>query len=211
MANTITVVDYGAGNIGSVLNIYKRIGVNAVRGKNPADIDAATHLLLPGVGAFSHCMDALKDSGLISSLSHAALTRRVPLLGICVGFQMLFSGSEEGATPGLGWLDGNVVRFDKRRLGPQDKIPHMGWQDISVQMPHPLFAGFNDARFYFVHSYHVAPQAGTQTLATCHYGYDFCCAAGKENIMGVQFHPEKSHRFGMTLLKNFAAFPGGPQ
>lgn len=209
MGNTVTVVDYGAGNIGSVMNMYKRIGVAAVRGRTAQDIASADRLLLPGVGAFDHCIAALKDSGLTESLTHAALTRRIPVLGICVGFQMLFSGSEEGSLPGLGWLDGKVVRFDEQRLGSHDKIPHMGWEEITLQAPHPLLTGFEKPRFYFVHSYHAVLLAGTTSIATCHYGYDFCCAASKDNIAGVQFHPEKSHRFGMTLLRNFAAIPVG--
>lgn len=203
MGNQVTIVDYGAGNIGSVINMFKRIGVNAVRGQSARDIEMAERLLLPGVGAFDHCMGSLNASELLPSLNDAVLKRRIPLLGICVGFQMLFSGSDEGTLPGLGWLPGKVVKFDRQKLGARDKVPHMGWQEITLQTPHPLFAGLEQSRFYFVHSYHAVSDA---SLATCHYGYDFCCAASAGNIAGVQFHPEKSHRFGMALLKNFAGF-----
>lgn len=199
----VTVVDYGAGNVGSVMNMLKKIGVPALRAQEAAQLKAAKRLILPGVGAFDHCMQKLADSGLRPALEEAALKQKTPLLGICVGFQMMYAGSEEGTQPGLGWLSGKVVRFDASKLKADQKVPHMGWDRISA-LAHPLFFSPDEPRFYFVHSYHAQPDDPTCTIATCNYGYEFTCAAQKENILGVQFHPEKSHRFGMQLLRNFA-------
>ena len=200
---TVTVVDYGAGNVGSVMNMLKKIGVPAVRATTVEQLEDAQRLLLPGVGAFDHCMEMLDMSGLRPALCDAALVQKKPVLGICVGFQMMYEGSEEGEKPGLGWLDGQVVHFDRARLSPQQKVPHMGWDNINT-VAHPLFFSPDEPRYYFVHSYHVQPVDAKSVIATCDYGYEFCCAAHKENIIGVQFHPEKSHRFGMQLLRNFA-------
>jgi imidazole glycerol-phosphate synthase subunit HisH len=206
MQSSVAIIDYGAGNIGSVLNIFKKIGVSAIAAKRAEDIVSASHLLLPGVGAFDHCMRELRESPLLAPLAKAVLEDKKPFLGICVGFQMLFSGSEEGTLPGLGWLSGKVVKFDKNRLPPSCKIPHMGWSDV-VTTPHPLWQDFEQPRFYFVHSYHPLLEHAAQAIARCHYGYDFCCGAANGNITGVQFHPEKSHRYGMRLLANFARAP----
>jgi imidazole glycerol-phosphate synthase subunit HisH len=203
MQSSVAVIDYGAGNIGSVLNIFKKIGVSAFPARTEEELASATHLLLPGVGAFDHCMSELTKSSVLEPFTHAVRVGKKPLLGICVGFQMLFSGSEEGKLPGLGWLEGKVVRFDASRLSPKQKIPHMGWGDIDTA-PHPLWKNFDGQRFYFVHSYHPVISGDTRVIATSHYGYDFCCGAAKDNIAGVQFHPEKSHRYGMQLLNNFA-------
>src|SRR5262249_35468265 len=137
-----------------------------------------------------------------------ALTRafemKKPMLGICVGFQMLFERSEEGNKPGLGWVRGEVVRFDTTRLTAKQKIPHMGWSDVSAAKDCILFKKMENPRFYFVHSFHPQPKNAAETVGICDYGYAFCCAVKKDNLIGVQFHPEKSHRFGMQLLKNFS-------
>ncbi|MDX1975793.1 MAG: imidazole glycerol phosphate synthase subunit HisH [Rickettsiales bacterium] len=204
MQVNIAIIDYGAGNIGSVLNMYKKVGLKASAARMPDDITAATHVILPGVGAYDYCAKQLMASNLLSAFKQAALEDKKPVLGICVGFQLLFSRSEEGGYPGLAWLKGKVVKFDSDKLSSTQKVPHMGWESISHQ-GHPLFAGMNDPRFYFVHSYHAQPEQAQDSIATCDYGYRFCAAAAQGNIMGVQFHPEKSHRFGMALLKNFAA------
>ena len=202
----IAVVDYGAGNIGSVLNLFSKIGARAVRASTPEQLLAAPRLLLPGVGAFDHCMKALSGSSLVPALNDAVRHRQTPFLGICVGFQMLFAGSDEGTLPGLNWLPGRVVAFDRSKLLAHHKIPHMGWNNIHFAKSHPLFASLDPARFYFVHSYHAVLDQTDDAIAYAQYGYDFCCAAGRDNIVGVQFHPEKSHRFGMQLFKNFLAW-----
>lgn len=204
ISETVTVVDYGAGNVGSVMNMLKKIGVLAIRAQCPEQILSATRLLLPGVGAFDHCMRLLEQSGLKPALEEMVLDKKIPVLGICVGFQMMFSRSEEGALAGLGWMQGEVIGFDRTKLSSLHKIPHMGWDVVQPIHPHALFSGMENPRYYFVHSYHAFLVQPENMLATCNYGYDFCCAAQQSNIIGVQFHPEKSHRYGMQLLKNFA-------
>lgn len=186
--------------------MLKKIGVNAKRGQSAADIAAAKKLILPGVGAFDHCMEKLQKSGLRPALEQAAHTAHIPVLGICVGFQMLFQRSQEGTLAGLGWIDGEVIRFDSAKLGAHHKIPHMGWSEIRYTARQPLFMDMDKPRFYFVHSYHAIANRPEDSIATCHYGYDFCSAVRKDNMVGVQFHPEKSHRYGMQLLRNFVAW-----
>lgn len=199
----ITIVDYGVGNIEAILNMLEYIGEEAIATGAPEDVAAASKLVLPGVGAFDSCMGNLRQRGLVEPLTHAARQRKVPLLGICVGMQMLAVDSEEGAKPGLGWIDGSVVR-----IRPQDatlKVPHVGWAEIHPTGTGALFPRSQaPERFYFVHSYHFASRTPDAIAATAHYGTDLCVAVSQDNIHGVQFHPEKSHRFGMRLLKSFA-------
>lgn len=201
--NSVAVIDYGAGNVGSVLNMLKKVSVPAVRAQTAEDVAAAQRLILPGVGAFDYCMENFERSPLFAAVKDAAAMQK-PLLGICVGFQMLFTRSEEGKRPGLGWIEGEVVRFDASRMNARQKIPHMGWSDVIAEKPAPLFAGMKTPRFYFVHSFHPVPKNPADSIATAEYGYRFCCGVRKGNIMGVQFHPEKSHRFGMQLFRNFS-------
>lgn len=202
---SIAIVDYGAGNIGSVLNMLKKIGVSARRAATPEAIASAERLILPGVGAFDHCMGSFEASGLKQALEDVAFQAKKPVLGICVGMQMMLEGSAEGQRPGLGWIKGRVVRFALN--DPSLKIPHMGWSDVTPAIPHPLFDGFDgDARFYFVHSYHPACADKGNVMARADYGMPFECAITNGNIAGVQFHPEKSHRYGMRLLKNFSTW-----
>lgn len=205
----LAVIDYGAGNIGSVLNMLKKIGVPAVRAKTEADLDAATHLILPGVGSFDYCVQSFNASGMRPAIEQKMRDAHTPLLGICVGFQMLFEGSAEGQEAGLGWLPGQVVKFDQSRMDPHLKVPHMGWNEVTLKRPHTLFEHNATQRFYFVHSYHPVCTNAAHVIGTSHHGYEFCCAAGTGLISGVQFHPEKSHRFGMSLLKRFATQSGG--
>lgn len=201
----LVIIDYGIGNLASVLNMFKKIGVKdvSISGK-PDVILEAEKLVLPGVGAFDRGMDNLEQSGLIPVLNQKALVDKVPVLGICLGMQLLSRKSEEGVKPGLGWIDAETVLF---RPDPQLKlkIPHMGWDYISVNRNNPLIKQDNRHRFYFVHSYHVKCLDQNQSLATCDFGGPFTCMVNKDNIFGTQFHPEKSLRFGMELLKNFAA------
>jgi glutamine amidotransferase len=197
----LAVVDYGVGNQGSVLNMYRRLGIEAARVAAAADIDAAERLVLPGIGAFDHCMRRLRDAGLEGPL-RAAVARGVPLLGICVGMQMLLEGSDEGRETGLGLIPGRAVRF-----APADraiKVPHMGWNRVQWQADDILNEGLRDeARFYFVHSYHAVCADPAHVLGTTAYGAEFASVIRTGRVYGVQFHPEKSHRFGLALLGNF--------
>lgn len=198
----IGVVDYGVGNLGSILNMYRKLGVPAATVSRPEACAAADRLILPGIGAFDACISRLRDSGLEQSVRDA-VTRRVPLLGICVGMQMLTAGSEEGSLPGLGLIDARTVRF---RPGSTDlKVPHMGWNEVRWDFPDPITEGLEDlARFYFVHSYYVVCADTADQLGTTRYGQDFAAAVRHGRTYGVQFHPEKSHRYGLRLLGNFA-------
>lgn len=201
----IVIVDYGMGNLGSILNMLKKIGAPAQVSCDPLEIERADKLILPGVGAFDNGMQKLAELGLLPVLNHTVLERKTPTIGLCLGMQLLMQRSEEGTLPGLGWLEGETVRFrfdgDETKL----KIPHMGWNSSVIQRSSPLSAGLGtEARFYFVHSYHVVCQRAEDVVATTNYGYDFASIVQRGNIMGTQFHPEKSHKFGMKLLANFA-------
>jgi len=201
--NSIVIIDYGMGNVGSILNMYKRIGVTDVQmsGK-PEVINKADKLILPGVGAFDNGMKHLRESGLIEVLNNKVLKQKTLVLGICLGMQLLTKESEEGAASGLGWIDAETVKFSFQ--DNQLKIPHMGWDYIKVNHPNPLIEQEGKKRFYFVHSYYVKCNDDRDILATADYGFEFTCAVHRENIFGTQFHPEKSHKFGMHLLENFA-------
>jgi glutamine amidotransferase len=201
----IAIVDYGLGNLGSIANMLKKVGAAATITADPAVIRQADRLILPGVGAFDTGMRNLEERGLIPLLNERVLGDEVPILGVCLGMQLLGRRSEEGQLPGLGWLDAAAVRFKFEGVNAHLKIPHMGWNELTVCQPHPLFADLQEeSRFYFVHSYHVVCANPANVLARTTYGFDFTSAVVKGNIIGVQFHPEKSHRFGMTLLQNFA-------
>ena len=201
----ITIVDYGTGNLASIANMLKKISSGAVITSDAQEIARATKLILPGVGAFDTGMRNLTDLGLIEVLNRKVREERVPVLGICLGLQLFVSASEEGERPGLGWIDGTVLKFKPELSNGNLKVPHMSWNHIDVVKESKLFADMHpDPRFYFVHSYHVQLDCNEDMLATTTYGYSFASAVEKENIAGVQFHPEKSHKFGMKLLKNFA-------
>lgn len=198
----ITVVDYGMGNLGSILNMFKRIGVPAEITGDPVAVAKATKLLLPGVGAFDAAMERIDSSGLRPILDRKALHDRVPVLGICLGMQLLTHGSEEGQRPGLGWIAARTKRLPN---DPPLKVPHMGWNAVRPVRAHPLIDRLpEESRFYFVHSYAVfADDPADSLLKACH-GIEFDAAIAHDNICGAQFHPEKSHKFGMQLLANFA-------
>ena len=209
----ITIIDYEAGNIKSVRNMLKRIGVESKLSSNEKDVLDAKKLILPGVGHFDYGMRQLKKSGLIEVLNQKVVVEKTPLLGICLGAQMLGNKSEEGSENGLGWINMDIVKFKIEQMPSTCKIPNMGWNKISKSKAveqrenHDLDLFQNleeDARFYFVHSYHMLPLDTDVTLATATYGYEYTAAVKKDNIYGVQFHPEKSHFFGMRLLENFA-------
>lgn len=201
----ITIVDYGVGNLASIQNMLKKIGVASLISSKEADVEQATRLILPGVGAFDTCAAKLTSSGLLPVLNKKVLEQKIPVLGICVGMQLLMEGSEEGKLPGLHWIKGKIVKFKKDQLPAHLKVPHMGWTDVTLAKQSYLFTGLEDeARFYFVHSYHPQLADPTDALVYAEYGYRFVAGMERENIFGVQFHPEKSHRFGMQLLRNFA-------
>lgn len=202
----ISIVNYGAGNIGSVVNMLKHIGAPGAIASTVEDIESARALLLPGVGAFDAAMDRLNAQGFSDVLRRRVLEDRIPILGICLGMQLLANGSEEGGAAGLGLIDADFVKFSFPPGSPL-KVPHMGWNTLSVRRPNPLI-DVNDAeqRFYFVHSYYAKCNREEDIIATSGHGVEFVCAYGRDNILGVQFHPEKSHKFGMSLLKKFVKF-----
>jgi imidazole glycerol-phosphate synthase subunit HisH len=201
----IVIVDYGMGNLGSMLNMLKKAGVRAVISSDPADVSAASRLILPGVGAFDAGMRNLRERGLVPALTRRVIEEGTPILGVCLGLQLFTEGSEEGGEPGLGWLEARTVRFRREDLGPELRVPHMGWNQVRPTRSHPLLQTLpSDARFYFVHSYHLECAAPGDVLATTRHGYDFASIVARGNLMGTQFHPEKSHRYGMALLKCFA-------
>jgi glutamine amidotransferase len=201
----ITVVDWGLGNLGSITNMLRYLGVDCRLSSDPGEISAAERLILPGVGAFDAGMQNLSARGLVDALHAVALDRRRPVLGICLGMQLLFEGSEEGERPGLGWLKGRAVKFDLGDNPDRLRIPHMGWSEIELVRPGRLFpASLEGERFYFVHSYHVACADPADVVGTACHGARFTAAVERGLIMGAQFHPEKSHRFGMRVLKAFA-------
>lgn len=198
----LVIVDYGAGNIQSIKNMLKKIGVQATISSSAVDVAAADKLILPGVGHFDYGMQKLNHSGLVSALNEKVLERKTPILGICLGVQLFTKRSDEGSLPGLGWFDAETVKF---RLDAQSqlKIPHMGWNEVHERRPARLLEGLENPRFYFVHSYHLKCNDPADELLASAYGYEFACGLERENITGVQFHPEKSHKYGMQLLKNF--------
>lgn len=201
----IIIVDYKMGNIGSVVNMLKKIGVKSKLSANPEEILCAEKLLLPGVGSFDSGMRNLQDAGLIEVLNKRVLIDRIPILGICLGMQLLMDNSEEGSLAGLGWINGEVKRFDFGLDDRNLKVPHMGWNIVNPKETHTLFKDFEpEGRFYFVHSYYAKCKYDENILGVTNYGYEFTSCIRKENIFGAQFHPEKSHKFGMKILKNFA-------
>ena len=201
----IVILDYKVGNLGSILNMLKKVGAHAIASSNRADILKADKLILPGVGSFDYGMEQLENSGLIDVLNEKVIVQKTPILGICLGIQLFTKKSEEGHRKGLRWLDMETIKFKSNELPTSSKVPHMGWNGISVKKESRLFKDmYEDARFYFVHSYHLSATDDSDILATTNYGYNFISAIEKDNIAGVQFHPEKSHKFGMKLLKNFA-------
>lgn len=201
----IVIVDYGLGNIKAFSNMYKRMNIDARTARSADELDGATRIILPGVGHFDHAMELLDGSGMRSALDDAAMNRKVPVIGICVGMQILAESSDEGSRAGLGWISGRVRAMTGLPLTNSMPLPHMGWNDVQPVGSPGLFAGLEaDARFYFLHSFYFLPANENATAAVAHYGADFACAVNAGNVHGVQFHPEKSHHWGARLLKNFA-------
>ena len=201
----ITIIDYGLGNISAFTNLYKRLNVPVAVAKNTRELQQADKLILPGVGDFDHAMDLLEKSAMRQTLDEMVLGQKIPILGVCVGMQMLASVSEEGHLPGLGWIDGKVRKFEVTKNFPSIRLPHMGWNEVVPTGSSPLFAGLEDkARFYFLHSFYFHCASPENILAVTDYGKEFSCAVQSGNIYGAQFHPEKSHQSGIRLLKNFS-------
>ena len=201
----IGIVDYGVGNIKAFCNIYKRLNISHKIVNYVEDFKGVSKIILPGVGAFDYAMDQLSKSGMQDELNSLVLNKKIPLLGICVGMQMLANNSEEGRLNGLDWIDATVNKFDKELLGKSSPLPHMGWNTVKYVQHNRLFKDIEQRnKFYFLHSYFFKPKNIANSIANSHYGSEFCCAVNYENIFGVQFHPEKSHQGGILLLKNFA-------
>lgn len=203
----ISIVNYEMGNIGSILNMLKRIGAEANVVTTADEIIKAKKILLPGVGAFDAAMEKIHLKGIKESLDEMALVKKVPVLGICLGMQLLTGSSEEGKQKGLGWIPAETLGFRSRVDTNQIKVPHMGWSSAKSNNLSPLTLGFEkveDLRFYFVHSYFVRCQNPSHVVLKSNYGLEFDSAVQVDNIFGAQFHPEKSHKFGMMLLENFA-------
>ncbi len=201
----ITIVDYGLGNVAAFLNVYKRLNVPARAVQTAEDLEGADHIILPGVGAFDHAMDLLDGSGMRPTLERLVTEEQVPVIGVCVGMQMLTEASDEGTRRGLGLIPGRTRAFESHPGSRELPLPHMGWNDVEPVNGCRLFEGLGDEiRFYFLQSYYVECDDLATRAATAGYGFDFACAVHRDNVWGVQFHPEKSHHFGAAVLKNFA-------
>jgi glutamine amidotransferase len=207
MGNKITIIDYGICNIKSVINMLRRVGAESQIATNASDLVSATKLILPGIGSFDTGINNLEKRGLLQILNKKVLEENIPVLGICLGMQLFSNKSEEGKLHGLSWIDGNVKKFNFISMKEKPKIPNMGWNYIHAKKDHFLFQNIpQPMRFYFVHSFHYVCRSKENDLAKTHYGYEFTCAIVKDNIIGVQFHPEKSHKYGMQLLRNFVEY-----
>lgn len=201
----IKIIDYGLGNIQAFVNVYRRLHIPVEIAKSPADLDDATKLILPGVGAFDSAMERLNASGMRETLDFLVQEKKVPVLGICVGMQILADSSEEGVLPGLGWVPGTVRYFRPVAELQKLALPHMGWNDVMPKQDSALFKDLQrEPRFYFLHSYWFDCLEEKNVEAVAEYGLRFTCVVQNDNVYGVQFHPEKSHHFGVGLLKNFA-------
>ena len=201
----IVIIDYGLGNLNAFVNIFEKNDIPVRIAHQEKDLEGATKIILPGVGAFDHAMTKLNESGMRSKLDELVCEKKLPIIGICVGMQILAKSSEEGILPGLGYIDGVVKLFDISSFKQKTHLPHMGWNDIKTQTGNVLFKSLvEEPLFYFLHSYYFECNNQKDSIAFASYGKEFVCAVNHENVFGVQFHPEKSHHYGVQLLKNFA-------
>ncbi len=201
----ITLIGYGVGNIFAFQNVYKRLDIPTKIAKSAADLNDVEKLILPGVGSFDYAMNQLNNSGMRDRLDELVLEKKVPVIGICVGMQMMGNRSDEGKLDGLKWIDAEILKFDERLIQQRTKLPHMGWNDVSPVEDHPLFIGLEkEAIFYFLHSFYFKCNNSNDIIANSDYGISFPSAVNRNNIYGIQFHPEKSHQYGEKLLHNFA-------
>lgn len=201
----IAIVNYGLGNVRALANIYKRLGIPAKVASNREELQDAEKIILPGVGAFDWAMSRLNASGMRPVLDSLVAAKKAPVLGVCVGMHILANRSDEGKMPGLGWIEGEVRKFEVGEAGRKVTLPHMGWNDVAPRTGEGLFRGLErDARFYFLHSYHFVPKRGEDVMAVTDYHGEFVSGVLSGNVYGVQFHPEKSHGWGVRLLRNFA-------
>ena len=201
----ITIIDDGVGNIFAFHNVFKRLNIPAKIAKNKSDLDNAEKLLLPGVGSFDYALNRLNASGMREKLDYLVLDKEIPVIGICVGMQIMGNRSDEGNLEGLKWIDSEIIKFDVGLINQRTKLPHMGWNDVLPTIGHPLFKGLeSDAIFYFLHSYYFKCNEIGDSIAISDYGISFTSAVNHRNIYGIQFHPEKSHHYGEKLLYNFA-------
>jgi imidazole glycerol-phosphate synthase subunit HisH len=200
----IVIIDYDMGNIGSIMNMIKKAGGESITSSDPEIIRHAEKLILPGVGSFDNGMKNLFSLDLIGLLNQKVLLEKTPVLGVCLGMQLMTKRSEEGELPGLGWIDGETIRFESDKMGANLRIPHMGWNSVDICLESDLFADmYEDASFYFVHSYHVVCNTDNDVVTRTNYGYDFVSSVQHHNIMATQFHPEKSHKYGLRIIQNF--------
>jgi imidazole glycerol-phosphate synthase subunit HisH len=200
----ITIIDYGLGNIRAFVNVYSRLNISIKVAKNAADLQNVTKIILPGVGAFDHAMVLLQNSGMREKLDELVLEKEIPVIGICVGMQIMAESSEEGNLPGLSWIKSSVKRLDTNLLKYKPHLPHMGWNIVNFNNAEKIFENLEpNPRFYFLHSYYFDSDNRKYEIATADYGINFTCAVKKNNIYGIQFHPEKSHHNGVQILKNF--------
>lgn len=200
----IAIINYGTGNLASIQNMISKVGGQSIVTSDPAEVEKASKLILPGVGSFDNCVIKFRESGLLPIVTDMVFKQQKPILGVCVGMQMMMEGSEEGVEKGLGWFRGMNIRFRKDKLPVDYKVPHMGWSEVTVTRPSKLLENMPaESRFYFVHSYHALPEDQHAEVMRAEYGYGFTAAIQNNNIIGVQFHPEKSHKFGMKLFENF--------
>jgi glutamine amidotransferase len=201
----ITIIDYGVGNINAFVNVYKRVDVPVKIAKTKQDLEDAQRLILPGVGHFDHAMTQLNNSGMRDTLDELVLGKEIPVIGICVGMQMMANSSDEGKLEGLKWIDATVKKFDETKINQITRLPHMGWNDVKPVKDMELFKGLEkDSIFYFLHTYYFHCHNSEDIMAVTQYGDEFASAAHHENKYGIQFHPEKSHHYGEILLHNFA-------
>jgi imidazole glycerol-phosphate synthase subunit HisH len=200
----IGIINYGLGNVSAFGNIYKKLGVDYKYIVQKKDLEGVKKLILPGVGAFDYAMKCFNDSGLREDIDHLVIEKKIPVLGVCVGLQIMGHSSSEGVSTGLAWLNGHVIKFDQNTLPAGYPLPHMGWNSLNIQKEDPILEGLKNSKFYYLHSYYFEGKNSTDIIGTCSYGDEFCCVVKKDNIYGMQCHPEKSHSYGVKFLNNFS-------